>query len=132
MTICLSPQIDLYWVKLSKISSFLAVGIQTLSNWIGAEEDTKVFLALVLNFYQPYEPYLRTKKEEKPGKKKKWQTTSERVKAQYRENFQNLYDTWCIDTNNAWSNAQNSSIISQFWKLTQKIRIYAKSLILKP
>ena len=49
-TICLSPQIDLYFVKVSKICSVLAVGNLTLSTKEGAEEDAVVLLASVLNF----------------------------------------------------------------------------------
>ena len=49
-TICLSPQIDLYLVKISKFCSVLAVGNLTLSTREGAEKDVVVLLDLVLNF----------------------------------------------------------------------------------
>ena len=49
-TIYVSPQIDLYLIKVSKFSLVLAVGNLTLSTREGAEEDVVVLLAFVLNF----------------------------------------------------------------------------------
>ena len=49
-TNCISPQINLYLVKVSKICSVLAVGNPTLSGRAGEEEDAKFLLASFLNF----------------------------------------------------------------------------------
>ena len=49
-TICLSPQIDLYFVKVSKICSVLAVGNLTVSTRAKVDEDVEFLLALVWYF----------------------------------------------------------------------------------
>ena len=49
-TNCLSPQIDLYLVKVSKICSILVVGNRTLSTRAEVDEDAEFLLALVLYF----------------------------------------------------------------------------------
>ena len=43
--------------------------------------------------------------------------TRENLNTVYICNLQNLYDAWCIDTSDAWTNAITSSIFSQFWKI---------------
>ena len=47
---CLSPQIDLYLVKVSKICSVLAAGNLTLSTRAEEDEGAEFLLALVLYF----------------------------------------------------------------------------------
>ena len=85
--ICLSPQIDLNLVKVSKISSDLAVGNLTLSTWV--ENDDVVLLALVLYFLPTLGDMTKGKEKGKTKKKNKnqGQTTSDRVRAQDNMKF---------------------------------------------
>ena len=49
-TNCLSPQIDLYFVKFSKFCSILAIGNLTLSTRAKEDEEAVFLLAFVLYF----------------------------------------------------------------------------------
>ena len=78
-TTCLSPQIDLNLVKVSKISSDSAKRNLTLSTWEGTEEDAEVLLALVLNFLPTLGAMSKGLKDKN---KNQGQIASDRVRAQ--------------------------------------------------
>ena len=52
--------------------------------------------------------------------------TKENLNTVYICNLQNLYDAWCIDTSDAWTNAITSSIFSQFWKIDPENQVLWK------
>ena len=91
-------------------------------------------LALVLYFLPTLGDITKVKEQkEKPKQNKnQGQTTSNRERAQNNMKFKNymMHDAKTHMMHDLMH--KNGSILSQFWKLTKKIRNWAKPPILKP
>ena len=88
-TNCLSPQIDLYFVKTSKICLVLAVGNLTLSTRAEEDEDVEFLLALALYVLPTLGAMFKVKEKgkTKTETKNQGQIASDRVKAQINMKF---------------------------------------------